>query len=261
MSPPLHRAANLARLPGIAHGFFGRDGGVSDGVYASLNCGPGSRDDPTKVKENRARAIAALAPPLGNNAASLVTLAQIHSAKVYSVDQDWDAARRPEGDGIATAVPGLMLGIQAADCAPVLFADAEAGVIGAAHAGWKGAFGGVLEAVIAAMEKLGARRTSIAAAIGPSICKDNYEVGGEFRETFLAQDPANAAFFTARDGRFRFGLPAYVLHRLARAGIGNAADLGLCTYPPENRFFSFRRTTHRCEPDYGRQISAIVLIK
>jgi hypothetical protein len=154
-----------------------------------------------------------------------------------------------------------MLGIQAADCAPVLFADAEAGVIGAAHAGWKGAFGGVLEAVIAAMEKLGARRTSIAAAIGPSICKDNYEVGGEFRETFLAQDPANAAFFTARDGRFRFGLPAYVLHRLARAGIGNAADLGLCTYPPENRFFSFRRTTHRCEPDYGRQISAIVLIK
>ena len=151
-----------------------------------------------------------------------------------------------------------MLGIQAADCAPVLFADAEAGVIGAAHAGWKGAFGGVLEAVIAAMEKLGARRAAIAAAIGPSICKDNYEVGGEFRENFLAQDPANAAFFTARDGRFRFGLPAYVLDRLARAGIADAADLGLCTYPPENRFFSFRRTTHRGEADYGRQISAIV---
>jgi hypothetical protein len=256
MGPPLHRAANLARLPGIAHGFFGRDGGVSDGVYASLNCGPGSRDDPAKVKENRARAIAALAPN-----AKLVTLAQIHSAKVHSVDQGWDVTRHPEGDGMATAVPGLMLGIQTADCAPVLFADAEAGVIGAAHAGWKGAFGGVLEAVIAAMEKLGARRTSIAAAIGPSICKDNYEVGGEFRETFLAQDPANAGFFTARDGRFRFGLPAYVLHRLARAGIANAADLGLCTYPPENRFFSFRRTTHRGEPDYGRQISAIVLIK
>ena len=256
MSPTLHRAANLARLPGIAHGFFGRDGGVSDGVYASLNCGPGSRDDPAKVKENRARATAALAPN-----AKLVTLAQIHSAKVHSVDRDWDTTHHPEGDGMATSVPGLMLGIQAADCAPVLFADAEAGVIGAAHAGWKGAFSGVLEAVIAAMEKLGARRASIAAAIGPSICKDNYEVGGEFRDHFLAQDPANAGFFTARDGRFRFGLPAYVLDRLARAGIADAADLRLCTYPPENRFFSFRRTTHRGEGDYGRQISAIILPK
>jgi hypothetical protein len=256
MSLPIHRAANLTRLPGIAHGFFGRDGGGSDGVYASLNCGPGSRDDPAKVKENRARATAALLP-----GGTLVTLAQIHSAKVHIVDQGWDAARHPEGDGMATRVPGLTLGIQTADCAPVLFADAEAGVIGAAHAGWKGAFGGVLEAVIAAMEKLGARRAAIAAAIGPSICKDNYEVGGEFREAFLAQDPANAAFFTARDGRIRFGLPAYVLDRLARTGIADATDLGLCTYPPENRFFSFRRTTHRGEADYGRQISAIGLIK
>ncbi len=255
MSPPnFYHAANLARLPGIAHGFFGREGGVSDGVYASLNCGPGSRDDPAKVKENRARATTALAPD-----ARLVTLAQIHSHKVHVVDTGWDAARHPEGDAMVTTSPGLALGIQTADCAPILFADGRAGVIGAAHAGWKGALTGVLEATIAAMEELGAKRGQIAAAIGPSICKDNYEVGGEFRETFLAQDPANAGFFTARDGRFRFGLPAYVLDRLARAGIADAADLGLCTYPPENRFFSFRRTTHRGEPDYGRQISVILL--
>jgi YfiH family protein len=252
MPPPFHRAASLAALPGIAHGFFGREGGVSDGVYASLNCGPGSKDDPAKVAENRARVIGALAPE-----SRLVTLAQIHSAKVHVVGQDWEG--RPEGDGMVTTEPGLALAIQTADCAPVLFADAGAGVIGAAHAGWKGALGGVLEAVIAAMEGLGARRGRIAAAIGPSIRQTNYEVGTEFRDRFLEADPAHGVFFLPSAGRFRFDLPAYVASRLAGAGIGDIADLGLCTYPPENGFFSFRRTTHRGEADYGRQISAIVL--
>jgi len=252
MPPPFHRAANLSALPGIAHGFFGREGGVSDGLYASLNCGPGSKDDPQRVAENRDRVAAALAPET-----KLVTLAQIHTAKVHVVGPGWEG--RPEGDGMVTALPGLALGIQTADCAPVLFADAQARVIGAAHAGWKGALGGVLEAVIAAMEGLGARRGRIAAAIGPAIRQANYEVGGEFRDRFL--EPAHTVFFipSAKAGHFRFDLPAYVAARLAGAGIGDSADLGLCTYPPENGFFSFRRTTHRGEGDYGRQISAIVL--
>jgi hypothetical protein len=252
MSPPFHHAANLSRLPGIAHGFFGREGGVSQGVYASLNCGPGSKDDPVRVTQNRARVTAALAP-----GAKLITLAQIHSPNVHMVSAGWNANRHPEGDGMVTAIPGLALGIQTADCAPVLLADAKAGVIGAAHAGWKGAAAGVLEATIMAMETLGARRTAIAAAIGPAIAQDHYQVGAEFRAHFLAQDPANAEFFTA-DGD-RFDLPGYAALRLARAGIGDVAHLGLCTYPPENGFFSFRRTTHRAEPDYGRQISVIML--
>jgi len=258
MPPPFHRAANLSDLPGIAHGFFGREGGVSDGVYASLNCGPGSKDDPSRVAENRGRVTAALAPET-KLITKLITLAQIHSPKVHVVGPNWEG--RPEGDGMVTALPGLALGIQTADCAPVLFADAQARVIGAAHAGWKGALGGVLEAVIAAMEGLGARRGRIAAAIGPSITQANYEVGGEFRERFLEADPANAAFFipSAKAGHFHFDLPAYVQGRLAGAGIADSVDLGLCTYPPENGFFSFRRTTHRGEADYGRQISAIVL--
>ena len=254
MPPPFHRAANLSGLSGIGHGFFGRDGGVSDGVYASLNCGPGSQDDPKRVAENRGRVTAALAPE-----AKLITLAQIHSPNVHVVGSDWEG--RPEGDGMVTALPGLALGIQTADCAPVLFADAQARVIGAAHAGWKGALGGVLEAVVAAMEGLGARRGRIAAAIGPSIAQPNYEVGAEFRDRFLEADPANAVFFipSAKAGHFQFDLPAYVRGRLAGAGIADIADLGLCTYPPENGFFSFRRTNHRGEADYGRQISAIVL--
>jgi YfiH family protein len=260
MPPPFHRAANLSALPGIAHGFFGREGGVSDGVYASLNCGPGSKDDPKRVAENRHRVMAALAPET-KPTAELITLAQIHSAKVHVVGQSWEG--RPEGDGMVTTLPGLALGIQTADCAPVLFADAEAGAIGAAHAGWKGALGGLLEAVIAAMERLGARRGRIAAAIGPAISQANYEVGGEFRDRFLKADPAHTVFFipSAKAGHFRFDLPAYVEGRLAGAGIGDIADLGLCTYPPENGFFSFRRTTHRGEADYGRQISAIVLME
>lgn len=250
--PPFHRAPNLTALAGVAHGFFGREGGVSQGIYASLNCGPGSRDDPARIGENRAGATAALMP-----GAKLVTLSQIHSAKVHIVGKDWTG--QLEGDGMASREPGMMLGIQTADCAPILFADAGRRVIGAAHAGWKGALGGVLEATIAAMETLGAKRETIAAAIGPSICQDNYEVGGELRDQFVGTDQANERFFVARSGRFRFDLPGYIAARLTQAGISNVCELALCTYPPENRFFSFRRTTHRGEPDYGRHLSAIVL--
>ena len=256
MPPTFHRAANLSDISVIAHGFFGREGGVSEGLYASLNCGPGSKDDPTHVAQNRERATAALAPET-----KLITLAQIHSAKVHVVGPSM--VGHPEGDGLVTALPGLALGIQTADCAPVLFVEPQARVIGAAHAGWKGALGGVLEAVIAAMVGLGARRERIVVAIGPSIAQLNYEVGAEFRDRFLEANPANAMFFipSTKSGHFQFDLPAYVLGRLTQAGIGDIADLGLCTYPAENGFFSFRRTTHRGEGDYGRQISAIVLTR
>jgi YfiH family protein len=227
---------------------------VSEGLYASLNCGPGSKDDPAKVTENRARVIAALSPD-----ARLFTLAQVHSPLVHVVDASWDSARHPEGDAMVTAARGLILGIQTADCAPVLLADAGAQVIGAAHAGWKGALNGVLEKTVAAMEELGARRSHIAAAIGPSIAREDYEVGAEFQKTFLEKDPAIAQFFANKGDRIHFDLPGYVAQRLSKAGITDMAELGLSTYPPENGFFSFRRTTHRREADYGRQISAIVL--
>jgi len=247
-------AANLAALPGIAHGFFGRAGGVSTGLYASLNCGPGSRDDPAAVAENRARIAAAL------GGSALVSLAQIHSPFVQIVGPDWDSSRHPEGDGMATATPGMALGILTADCAPVLFADPQARVIGAAHAGWKGALGGVLEATIGAMESLGARRGRIAAAIGPCISATNYEVGTDFRARFLEADTANAHFFQAgKPDRCHFDLEGYAAARLAQMGLASIAPLGICTYPVENGFFSFRRTTHAGEPDYGREISAILL--
>jgi YfiH family protein len=248
--PDFHRSPNLD-LAGIAYGFFGRHGGVSRGVYESLNCGPGSGDDAGAVAQNRALAVASLAP-----GASLVTLSQIHSPIVHTVGAGWDRKARPPGDGLVTAVPGMMLGILTADCAPVLFADPQARVIGAAHAGWKGALGGVLEATLSAMEVLGAKRARIAAAIGPCISQANYEVGPEFRAHF-----SDGRHFTAgmRPGHFQFDLEAYAAGRLAQAGI--VARLGLCTYPPENGFFSFRRATHRGEADYGREISAIVLTR
>ncbi len=246
--PDLHRSPNLA---GVAHGFFGRSGGVSTGIYESLNCGPGSRDAAEAVTENRARVVAALAP-----AGTLVTLSQIHSPTAHIVGPDWDAATHPSGDGMATTTPGMMLGILTADCAPVLFADRDAKVIGAAHAGWKGALGGVLEATLEAMESLGANRRHIAAAIGPCISQANYEVGPEFRARF----PEGQFFIaSANPGHFRFDLEGYAAHRLAQAGVADVAKLGLCTYPQEGGFFSFRRTTHRGESDYGRQISAIAL--
>jgi YfiH family protein len=252
MTPPFLCSGNLAALNRIGHGFFGRDGGVSEGLYASLNCGPGSKDDPAKVAENRARVVAALAPE-----ARLLTLSQIHSPIVHVVDGNPD--RPLEGDAMVTATRGLLLGIQTADCAPVLLADAGAQVIGAAHAGWKGTLHGVLEATVAAMEELGARRSNIAAAIGPSIGRDDYEVGAEFRAKFQDQDPASSPFFITIENRVHFDLPGFVAHRLARAGIGDMAELGLSTYPSENGFFSFRRTTHRGEHDYGRQISVTAL--
>jgi hypothetical protein len=249
----IHRAAELENLAGIAHGFFSRDGGVSTGVYASLNCGPGSRDKPEAVTENRTRGVAAIAP-----GARLVTLAQIHSATVHIVTADWDFGTRLDGDGLATALPGVALGILTADCAPVLFADAEAGVIGAAHSGWKGAVGGVLENTIAAMERLGAKAGRIAAAIGPAISQANYEVGEDLRARF---DAGDARFFVPSDraGHFRFDLPGYVRQRLERAGLSQVGDIGLCTYPPGNGFFSYRRATHLGEADYGREISLIAL--
>jgi polyphenol oxidase len=251
--PPFHRAANLAELSGLAHGFFTREGGVSTGLYDSLNCGPGSRDDAEAVRENRARVAASLDPE-----ARLVTLAQIHSPVVHMVDADWDFSARHEGDAMVTAEPGIALGILTADCTPVLFADPQARVIGAAHAGWKGAAGGVLEATIAAMENLGAQAARLVAAIGPTISQANYEVGQDLHDRFTGED---ARFFVAADrpGHFRFDLPGYVAQRLRKSGLTSVSDLVLCTYPPENGLFSYRRTTHRGEADYGRELSVILL--
>ncbi len=245
-------AANLT-LPGVAHGFFGQEGGVSTGLYAALNCGPGSKDAPEAVTENRLR----VASELG--ARELVSLSQIHSPIVHTLDSA--PPQRLEGDAMVTATPGLALGILTADCAPVLLADPRARVIGAAHAGWKGALGGVLEATLDAMEKLGADRSRIAAAIGPCISQANYEVGWDFRDRFLEQGLRNRKFFTpsGKEGHYRFDLEDYAAHRLTKAGIASVEKIGICTYPPENGFFSFRRTTHAGEPDYGRQVSAILL--
>jgi len=242
--------------PGFAHGFFGRQGGVSTGLYESLNCGPGSKDGAEAVAENRRLVSAALGPQT-----ALVSLSQIHSPIVHTLSEA--PAQRPEGDAMVTAIPGLALGILTADCAPVLLADHNAKVIGAAHAGWKGALGGVLEAALDAMERLGASRTRIIAAIGPCISQDNYEVNWEFRDRFLELGLKHRRFFvpSSKEGHYRFDLPAYAVHRLTEAGVTNVENLGICTYPPENGFFSFRRTTHAGEPDYGRQVSAILLTK
>ena len=240
-------------LVGVAHGFLGRTGGVSRGVHAGLNVGIGSDDDAAAVAENRDRATVAVLP-----GATLVTPYQIHSAECITVRAPFDD--RPRGDALVTDRPGLALGILTADCAPVLLADREAGVVGAAHAGWKGAFGGVTDSTLLAMEALGAKRERIAAAIGPCIARASYEVDAAFAQRFEADDPANERFFAeGRDGHFQFDLEAYVAHRLAAAGVTRVAMLGLDTYADEARFFSFRRATHRGEPDYGRQISIIGL--
>jgi len=244
----------------IAHGFFGRTGGVSDGIFASLNCGPGSGDERDKVSENRRRALAGLS----NDAnAKLLTLYQVHSAEAVIVTEPWEIGKGPHADAMATNVPGLALGILTADCAPILLADAKAGVIGAAHAGWKGAVSGVTESAIAAMEQLGADRTRIAAAIGPCISQANYEVGPEFLARFRDADPANAGFFMPSDrpDHWRFDLQGYVTARLETAGIAQVESIKSCTYADEASFFSFRRTTHRGEKDYGRQLSAILLTR
>lgn len=247
------RAASLAGLPGIAHGFFGRAGGVSEGLYASLNCGLGSRDRQASVAANRARAAAAI----GIAPQNLLTLYQIHSPEVVTVREAW-SGQGPEADGMVTRTPGIALGVLAADCTPILFADAAAGVIGACHAGWKGALAGVAEATVAAMRREGAR--DIAAAIGPTIRQPSYEVGAEFRDAFTARDAGHARWFApgkAAD-KFQFDLPGFLNARLGEAGITQIEDLAVCTYA-DGGYFSYRRTTHRGEPDYGRNLSAIAL--
>ena len=239
-------------LRGLSHGFLGRRGGVSAGLIAGLNVGLGADDEQDAVAENRRRAVEAVLP-----GAALVTVYQVHSADAVPVSGSWPQDARPRADAMATARPGLLLGIVTADCAPVLFADREAGVIGAAHAGWRGAHGGVLEATLAEMESLGARRERIVAAIGPAIAQASYEVDEDFRVQF---SEADACFFApGRPGRWQFDLEGYAATRLERAGIGRVDRLGLDTYADEARFFSFRRATHRGEPTYGRQFSLIGL--
>ena len=236
------------------HGFFTRKGGASSGVYAGLNCGTGSGDQAEIVAINRARVAEAMGVPLS----ALATVHQIHSADVVTVTGP--LALRPEADALVTATPGLALAVLTADCQPVLFADAKSGVIGAAHAGWRGARDGVLEATVAAMESLGARRADIAAVIGPTISQAAYEVGTEFLENFLDDDPENARFFAnGEGGRYLFDLPSYGLHRLRSAGVGHAEWTRHCTYRDPERFYSYRRTTHAAEADYGRLISVIRL--
>ncbi|MCX5495186.1 peptidoglycan editing factor PgeF [Kaistia dalseonensis] len=249
----------LSALPGIRHGFYTRAGGVSDGIYASLNCGVGSADERLNVLENRARVTA----DLGVAPDRLATPYQVHSPDVVVVDEVWAPGAGPKADAVVTARPGIAIGIGTADCGPILFADAEARVIGAAHSGWKGAFTGVLEATVAAMEGLGARRERIVAVLGPTISAAAYEVGPEFHARFVAADPANARFFvrSERPEHHRFDLPAYIGMRLRAARLGTVDDLALCTYADPARFFSYRRTTHAAEPDYGRLLHAIALAK
>jgi len=255
-APPALRASLLA-VPGLAHGFFGRGGGVSTGLYASLNCGPGSKDDPAAVAENRARAMAALGLP----ADRLTTGWQVHGAEVAVVTEPVAVDRRPKVDGLVTNRPGLALGILTADCVPVLLADREAGVIGALHAGWKGALAGIVAATVEAMQRLGARRERIAAAIGPAIRQDSYEVGLDLMRTFNEADPTNIRFFapSMRARHFQFDLPGYVAARLALAGVERVEDTSADTRDDPARFFSYRRTTLAGEPDYGRQLSVIAL--
>lgn len=243
-----------AALSGVPHGFLGRQGGVSQGAMAGLNVGIGSEDDPAAVEENRRRATEAVLP-----GGALVTCYQIHSADCVTVSAP--LAERPRADALVTNRPGLALGVLTADCAPVLLADAEAGVVGAAHAGWKGAIAGVTDATIAAMEALGARRDRIAAAIGPCIARASYEVDAAFRRRFEEDDPSNERFFAdARDGHAQFDLEGYVMQRLALAGVRRIEALGFDTYADEARFYSYRRATHRGEPGYGRQIAIIGLL-
>lgn len=251
------RARSLSALSGIRHAFFTRAGGVSDGLYESLNGGLGSEDSPAKVAANRARMAAAI----GVRPENFLSVYQIHSPTVVVADTPWPVADRPRADAIVTRMPGLGIGIGTADCAPVLFADAEARVVGAAHAGWRGALAGVLEATIAEMEKLGARRERISAAAGPMISQRNYEVGKDLIDRFLDADKGNAQYFApaARDGHAMFDLPRYVVDRLNRAGVARVEDLALCTYADEALFYSYRRATHRREPDYGRHINAIAI--
>jgi polyphenol oxidase len=249
--------AAMLRLTGIRHAFFTRAGGVSTGLYASLNGGVGSRDETDKVVENRSRMSAAL----GVEPRRLLTAYQSHSPKVVVAQAPWTTENRPQADAIVTRMRALAIGVTTADCGPVLLADPRAGVIGAAHAGWRGALTGVIEATIAAMEGLGAARGQIRAALGPMIRQNNYEVGPDLVARFHDEDPASSRFFApaARDGHAMFDLGGYIAARLTRAGISAVEDLALCTYADPERFYSYRRSTHRAEADYGRHVNAIAL--
>ncbi len=248
-------ADSLADAKSIRHGFFTRQGGTSEGIYASLNCGLGSDDDKARVTENRRRAMREIGLP----ADALRTVYQVHSANVVTVNNAEQTAST-KADALVSAQPGIALGVLAADCAPVLVADPENGVIGAAHAGWRGAVSGIIEATIAAMETLGAQRSQLTAVVGPCIGQDSYEVGAEFPQPFDEQDPTNQRFFAPgrREGHLQFDLPGYVLSRLAGAGVSMSSALGADTYADED-LFSYRRTCHRGEPDYGRNLSVIAL--
>jgi polyphenol oxidase len=254
----LARAAIRApALEGAAHAFFTRRGGVSQGVYASLNGGVGSNDEPAAVAENRAR----MARVLGVAPENFLVPYQVHSADALAVSAPWAEGGRPRCDGLVTATPGLALGVTGADCGVLLFADLSAQVIGAAHAGWKGALTGMVEALVAAMEAFGARRANIVGALGPTIGQNSYEVGPEFFARFAAEDAGFSRYFapSEKTGHHFFDLPGFLVMRAERAGIGRFENLGLDTYADEARFFSYRRTTHRKEPDYGRLVAAIAL--
>ena len=247
------RATSLGTIP---HGFLGRRGGVSVGEVAGLNVGYGSKDDRNAIGENRRLAIGAVLPD-----AELATVHQVHSAEAVYADHGWPQEERPHADALVTDRPKLLLGILTADCAPVLLADAEAQVIGAAHAGWRGALAGVTDSTIAAMEELGARRHRIAAAVGPCIAQLSYEVDEDFRQRFRDVEPGSERFFAeSATGKPHFDLPAYVVHRLIAAGIEQVEALHLDTYAEPERFYSYRRATHRGEADYGRQASLIALL-
>jgi len=246
----------LAAIPGLRHAFFTREGGVSDGLYDSLNGGLGSRDNPANVAENRRR----MAERLGVEPAHFLNVHQIHSPDVIVATGPWETPVRPKADAIVTRAEGLAIGVTTADCGPILFVDPKARVIGAAHAGWKGALTGILESTIDAMEKLGAERNSVVAAIGPLIRQPSYEVGKEFVERFIDADAENTLFFLPgeRDGHAMFDLPGFIRMRLESAGVVMIDDLGVDTYADE-RCYSYRRSVHRKEPDYGRLVHAIAL--
>jgi YfiH family protein len=254
LSPDLSTHLNL---PGMTHGFFGRLGGVSSGIFSTLNCGFGSDDDPQSVAENRRRA----AGFLGYPQAQIATPHQVHGIDIVHVTHAWGPKAGPKADGVVTNRPGIVLGVLSADCAPILFADPVARIIGATHAGWRGALAGAAEATLTAMEALGAKRQDIIAAIGPCIGPKAYEVGLEFEAAHLAADAQALPFFRPhiRSDKRYFDLPGYLAHRLSRAQIRTVENLELCTYTHPDRFFSYRRTCQAAEPDYGRDLSAIAL--
>ena len=258
VKPPVLTHGLLDVVPGVRHGFFTREGGISSGVYKSLNCGVGSRDDRALVFKNRSRAAAVLGVAPGR----LATPYQVHGTNAVIVDTVWPTGQGPEADAVVTNRRGIAVGVGTADCGPVLLADAEAHVVGAAHAGWRGALAGIIESAIAAMERLGARRDRIVGVLGPMISQRNYEVGRDLIEAFTRADRSSARFFipSERPGHALFDLPGYIVARLLAAGIA-ADDMRLCTYADPARFYSYRRATHQSEPDYGRLLAAIAIVE